>query len=71
MKIEKTVIEELVRSADRPPAPPWAHQPASVSLLLFERETTHFLAVLKADRQAAHDPRAVDPKILDDFKKGE
>lgn len=51
MIIEKTMMEEILRSVDGPPEPHWVHQPASVSLLLFEKETTHFLAILKADRQ--------------------
>lgn len=50
MKIEKATLEKVIRSADGPPPPEWAHRPASVSLLLFGEEETHILAILKADR---------------------
>ncbi len=51
MKIEKPTIKRALRSTSGPPAPSWAHRPASVSLLLFGEETTHILAILKADNQ--------------------
>ena len=51
MKIDKSVIAEIARTAGGHPKPRWSYQPASVSLLFFEKETTHFLAILKADRE--------------------
>jgi len=51
IKISKATIEKAVKSAEGPPPPDWSHRPASVSLLLFGEETTHFLAILKADRR--------------------
>ena len=49
MKIERPILEKVIRSTDGPPAPDWPHRPASVSLLLFGEEATQILAILKAD----------------------
>ncbi|MEW6076985.1 MAG: CoA pyrophosphatase [Thermodesulfobacteriota bacterium] len=50
MNIDRAAIEKAILAAGGPGPPDWAHRQASVSLLFFDKPPTHFLAILKADR---------------------
>lgn len=51
LKVNQPTLEKVIASTPTPPPPDWDYRPASVSLLLFGREETRILAILKANRQ--------------------
>jgi len=51
MKLDHQALQSALAAARVPAAPDWNYRPASVSLLLFGREETSILAILKADHR--------------------
>ncbi|MFP4040916.1 MAG: NUDIX hydrolase [Desulfosudaceae bacterium] len=51
LKVNQPTLKKVIASALTPPPPERVYRPASVSLLLFGREETRILAILKANRQ--------------------
>lgn len=51
MKLHRATLKTIVDATNGPPPPSVPYQPTCVSLLFFGEEETHFLGILKADRE--------------------